>query len=216
MIKQALCIGLSGLFVISGCANLSETQRGTAIGAGVGAASGAAIGGLTGSDKVGRDAVIGAAVGALGGYVWSNRMEQQKRAMEQATVGTGVNVTQTADNQLKLDIPSDVSFDVGRSDIKSNFRAVLDKFADSLKNNPATNVRIIGHTDSTGSDAINNPLSINRAASVRDYLGDRGVAGGRVAIDGRGSREPVADNGSESGRAKNRRVEIFVAERAPG
>ncbi|MDQ8021710.1 MAG: OmpA family protein [Moraxellaceae bacterium] len=216
MIKQAFCIGLSGLLVISGCANMSETQRGTAIGAGVGAASGAAIGGLTGSDKVGRDAAIGAAVGALGGYIWSNRMEQQKRAMEQATAGTGVNVTQTADNQLKLDIPSDVSFDVGRADIKSNFRPVLDKFADSLKNNPATNVRIIGHTDSTGSDAINNPLSVNRAASVRDYLGDRGVSGGRVAIDGRGSREPVADNGSESGRAKNRRVEIFVAERAPG
>lgn len=216
MIKQAFCIGLSGLLVISGCANMSETQRGTAIGAGVGAASGAAIGGLTGSDKVGRDAAIGAAVGALGGYIWSNRMEQQKRAMEQATAGTGVNVTQTADNQLKLDIPSDVSFDVGRADIKSNFRPVLDKFADSLKNNPATNVRIIGHTDSTGSDAINNPLSVNRASSVRDYLGDRGVASGRVAIDGRGSREPVADNGSESGRAKNRRVEIFVAERAPG
>ncbi|MEC5396898.1 OmpA family protein [Uliginosibacterium sp. H1] len=216
MIKQAFCIGLSGLLVISGCASMTETQRGTAVGAGVGAASGAAIGGLTGSDHVGRDAAIGAAVGALGGYIWSNRMEQQKRAMEQATAGTGVNVTQTSDNQLKLDIPSDVSFDVGRADIKSNFRPVLDKFADSLKNNPATNVRIIGHTDSTGSDAINNPLSVNRAASVRSYLGDRGIATGRVAIDGRGSREPVADNGSESGRAKNRRVEIFVAERAPG
>jgi outer membrane protein OmpA-like peptidoglycan-associated protein len=89
---------------------------------------------------------------------------------------------------------------------------VLDRFAQTLNANPNTEVRIIGHTDSTGSDAINNPLSVNRAASTRQYLSDRGVAMNRIAIDGRGSREPVADNGSDAGRAKNRRVEIFVAE----
>ncbi|MDR3214370.1 MAG: OmpA family protein, partial [Azoarcus sp.] len=77
---------------------------------------------------------------------------------------------------------------------------------------PVTYVTIIGHTDSTGSDAINNPLSVNRAAATRDYLTARGVAMGRIAIDGRGSREPVARNASTSGRAMNRRVEIYVAE----
>lgn len=71
---------------------------------------------------------------------------------------------------------------------------------------------IVGHTDSTGTDAINNPLSVNRAAATRDYLVGRGVAMGRIAIDGRGSREPLADNATEAGRAQNRRVEIFVAE----
>ena len=73
---------------------------------------------------------------------------------------------------------------------------------------------IIGHTDNTGSDAINNPLSVNRANAARDYLVGRGVAAQRIATDGRGSREPVADNSSAQGRAKNRRVEIYVAEPA--
>jgi outer membrane protein OmpA-like peptidoglycan-associated protein len=126
-----------------------------------------------------------------------------------------VQVTQTPDNQLKLDVPSDVSFDVGRADIKPDFAPILDRFAQTLNDNKATKVRIIGHTDSTGSDAINNPLSVNRAASTRDYLTARGVSSQRIAIDGRGSQQPIADNGTEAGRARNRRVEIFVAEAAP-
>ena len=77
-------------------------------------------------------------------------MEEQKRAMEQATAGTGVQVSQTSDNRLKLDIPSDISFDTGRSDIKSNFRPILDRFASSLQENPNTTVTVIGHTDNTG------------------------------------------------------------------
>jgi outer membrane protein OmpA-like peptidoglycan-associated protein len=87
-------------------------------------------------------------------------------------------------------------------------------FQRCLNANPTTSVRIIGHTDSTGSDAVNDPLSVNRASSARNYLADRGVAASRIVIDGRGSREPLADNGSEAGRAKNRRVEIFVGEPA--
>jgi outer membrane protein OmpA-like peptidoglycan-associated protein len=75
-------------------------------------------------------------------------------------------------------------------------------------------VRIVGHTDNTGNDAINNPLSVNRAQSARDYLVSRGVATSRISIDGRGSREPIADNGTEAGRARNRRIDIFLAERA--
>ncbi len=193
----------------SGCANMSETQKSTAIGAGVGALAGAAIG-------QGKGAAIGAGVGALGGYVWSTQMQKKKTDMEQATAGTGVAVTQTADNQLKLSIPSDISFDTGRSDIKPNLQPILNQFAQALNNQPGTEVRIIGHTDSTGSDAINNPLSVNRAASARDYLVSRGVDSRRVSIDGRGSREPIADNTTDAGRAKNRRIEIFLAERAPG
>jgi outer membrane protein OmpA-like peptidoglycan-associated protein len=79
---------------------------------------------------------------------------------------------------------------VGRADVKSNFRTILDTFANGLISNPNSNVTIIGHTDSTGSDAINNPLSLNRAASVRDYLTSRSVALSRITIEGRGSREP--------------------------
>ena len=208
----AIVLAVSGL---SGCANMTETQRSTATGAGIGVLAGAAIGAATcGSRGAGTGAAIGAALGAGGGYLWSQQMQEQKATMEQATRGTGVAVTQTADNQLKLEIPSDISFDTGRYDIKPNMRAVLDRFATSLNQNPVSTVRIIGHTDSSGSDAVNAPLSVNRAAATRDYLVARGVAVSRIAIDGRGSHEPVADNATAAGRAMNRRVEIFVAEPA--
>ncbi len=208
----AIALGLGG------CANMTETQKTTGTGAAIGAVAGGVIGAATAGGNTGKSAAtgaaIGAAVGAGGGYMWSKHMEKQKAEMEQATQGTGVSVSQTADNQLKLDIPSDVSFDTNRYEIKSNLRPILDRFATTLNQNPVTMVTIIGHTDSTGTDAINNPLSVNRAAATRDYLVDRGVATNRIAIDGRGSREPIADNNTVDGRAKNRRVEIFVAESA--
>lgn len=203
-------------FAATGCADMSPTQRGTATGAGVGAGIGALLGGTTGGgggERAAKGAVIGGAAGALIGNIWSNRMEKQRQAMEQATQGTGVQVSQTSDNRLKLEIPADVSFDTGRSDIKSNFRPVLDRFAQTLNENPAATVSIIGHTDSTGTDAVNQPLSIDRAAHTRDYLAQRGVSSNRIAIEGRGSREPIASNTDASGRARNRRVEIYVAER---
>lgn len=198
---------------LSGCANMSETQQDTAKGAGIGALAGALLGAATdGSKGAAKGAVIGGALGAGGGYIWSKKMQDQKAAMEKATAGTGVAVSQTADNRLKLDIPSDVSFDVGRAAIKSNFAPILTHFATSLNQNPITSVTIIGHTDNTGSDAINNPLSVDRANAARDYLVGRGVAAQRIATDGRGSREPVANNSTPAGRAQNRRVEIYVAE----
>lgn len=207
--SRSLVFTLSAVAVLAtGCANMTETQRSAAIGAGVGALAGAAIGGDT------KGAAIGAGVGALGGYVWSKQMQDKKAAMEKATAGTGVGVSQTADNQLKLNIPSDISFDTGRSNIKPKLQPILNQFAQGLGSQPNTEIRIVGHTDSTGSDAINNPLSIDRANSARDYLVARGVDARRIVTEGRGSREPIADNGTEAGRARNRRIEIFLAERA--
>jgi outer membrane protein OmpA-like peptidoglycan-associated protein len=89
----------------------------------------------------------------------------------------------------------------------------LDQFAQGLNSQPNTEVRIVGHTDSTGSDAVNNPLSVNRADSARDYLVSRGVDGRRIATEGHGAKQPLADNSTEAGRAKNRRIEIYLAER---
>jgi outer membrane protein OmpA-like peptidoglycan-associated protein len=205
-------------FTLSGCgmfSGMTKTQKDTATGAGVGAAGGAVVGAVAGGTK---GAVIGAAVGGVAGgvigNVWSKRMQAQKKEMEQATAGTSVKVTQTLDNRLKLDIPSDISFDSGRAVIKPNFRSVLDTFAKGLVSNAATTVQIIGHTDSSGSNDVNNPLSFNRAIAARDYLSARGVASNRFAIDGRGSREPIAANDTAANKAKNRRVEIFVAEPA--
>ena len=201
----AACLAAAAL---AGCAGMNETGRNSAIGAGVGALGGAVIG------RNATGAAIGAGVGALGGYAWSQYMQQKKVAMEQATVGTGVAVTQTSDNQLKVNIPSDVSFDTNSAVIKPNMRPVLDQFASGVANQPNTEIRVIGHTDNTGTDAINNPLSVQRAQSVRDYLATRGVNAQQIAISGAGDRQPIADNGTAQGRAENRRVEMFLAERA--
>ncbi|MDD2712791.1 MAG: OmpA family protein [Simplicispira sp.] len=216
MRKQIILASAMTAFFISGCAdmnmNMSDTQRRTATGAGVGALAGAVLSSATGG-KAGTGALAGAAVGGLGTYIWSQNMERQKREMEQATQGTGVGVSQTADNQLKLDIPSDISFDTGRSDIKGNFAPVLDRFAAGLRDNQNTDVRIVGHTDNTGSDAVNNPLSVERANSTRNYLTARGVSGTRIRVEGQGSYQPIASNATADGRSRNRRVEIFVGER---
>jgi outer membrane protein OmpA-like peptidoglycan-associated protein len=210
-----LALSAAAVFTLSGCANMNETQQGAAKGAGIGAIAGAVLGSATGGSKgAARGAILGGALGAGGGYLWSQKMQQQKAEMERATAGTGVSVSQTANNRLKLDIPSDISFATGRSDISPGFAPILNQFATSLNQNSVTSVTIVGHTDNTGNDSINNPLSVDRANSARDYLVSRGVARSRISTDGRGSREPIADNATLQGRDKNRRVEIFVAEPA--
>jgi len=197
---------------------MDDQQRRTATGAGIGAAAGAAIGAIGNDSNRGRGAAagaaIGAAAGALGGYVWNKRMEDQQKQIQQQTQGTGVEVTRTADNRLQINIPGDIAFDSGQAAIRPNFRSALDNFAQSLQQNPSTTVTIVGHTDSTGSPAVNEPLSLQRADATRDYLVTRGVAANRFQIDGRGAREPVANNDTDAGRARNRRVEIFLGDRS--
>ena len=212
MFKNKCAIGVvAAAFALTGCVTMTETQRNTMIGTGVGALAGAGIAKATGK-KAGKGALIGAAVGGIGTYIWSANMERQRQELEAATRGTGVTVTRTADNQLKLAIPADISFDSNKAVIKSAFRPILNDFASSLKRNPQTHVVIIGHTDSTGSDSINDPLSLNRANATRDYIFAQGVSGPRIETEGRGSREPIASNDSAWGRGKNRRVEVYIAQ----
>jgi outer membrane protein OmpA-like peptidoglycan-associated protein len=198
--------------LLAGCESMTPTQKGTATGAAIGAVAGAAIGSATGG-KAGTGALIGGAVGAVAGNLWSKNMEEKKKAMEQSTQGTGIEVARTPNNELKVNVPAEFSFDVGRSAIKPNMRPVLDQFAQGL--DAAMQVRVVGHTDSTGGVALNDRLSLDRAQSVRDYLVGRGVAATRIETSGQGSREPVADNSTDAGRAQNRRVEIFLREPAP-
>ena len=199
--------------LMAGCADMSPRQQGTAQGAGIGAVAGAVLGAVTGG-KAGTGAVIGGALGAVAGNVWSKRQEDRRVALEQATRGTGVEVSRTPDNQLKLNIPNDVSFDVNSATIRPAMRGVLDPFAAALRDDPNARVMIVGHTDNTGPDSVNNPLSLERARSVHDYLISRGVSASHMQTAGRGEREPVADNTTESGRARNRRVEIYLREPA--
>jgi outer membrane protein OmpA-like peptidoglycan-associated protein len=210
--RAFFCV-VAAAILAAGCQNMSAREEGTLKGAGIGAIAGAAIGAATGHSP-GKGAAIGAVGGAVVGNLWSKRMEDKRKAMEKATEGTGISVARTEDNQLKVNVPSDFSFDVGRSDVKGNMRPVLDEFARGLDASMA--VRVVGHTDSTGSDTINNPLSVRRAEAVREYIAGKGVNPTRVVTEGRGAREPVADNANVTGRAQNRRVEIFLREPAKG
>lgn len=207
----AAVLALATAVALTGCETMTDTQRNTALGVGIGALAGAGIAKATGG-KAGTGALIGAAVGGVGTYIWSANMERQRQELEAATRGTGVTVSRTADNQLQLAIPSDISFDSNSATIKSQFRPVLNSFSDSLRRNPGTHVVIVGHTDSTGGAHINDPLSLNRANAARDYIFNQGVRGPRIQTEGRGAREPVASNESAWGRAKNRRIDIFVAQ----
>lgn len=208
--RRASVLALSAALVFTaGCSSMSERQQGTAKGAGIGAVAGAVIGSTTGGNA-GRSAAIGGVVGAVAGNLWSKHMEDKRKALAEASQGTGVEVARTDDNRLKLNVPSDVSFDTGRADIKPEMRPVLDEIGRNL--DPNVRVTVVGHTDSTGSDAINDPLSRERAMAVRDYLNARGVPSSRVNVAGRGSHEPVASNTTDQGRAANRRVEIFLSE----
>lgn len=207
----AAALALATAVALTGCETMADTQRNTALGVGIGALAGAGIAKATGG-KAGTGALIGAAVGGVGTYIWSANMERQRQELEAATRGTGVTVSRTADNHLQLAIPSDISFDNNSATIKSQFRPVLNSFTDSLRRNPGTQVIIAGHTDSTGGAHINDPLSLNRANAARDYIFNQGVRGPRIQTEGRGAREPVASNESVWGRAKNHSIDIFVAQ----
>lgn len=208
-------VGLTLLaaFALAGCDTMGPRQQGTAKGAAAGAVAGAVIGSVTGG-HAGQSALIGGAVGAVAGNLWSKHMEDKRKALETATAGTGIEVARTADNRLKVNVPSDFSFDVGRANVKPSMRPVLDELAANL--DKQVTVSVTGHTDGTGTDAINDPLSLDRAEAVRDYLSLRGVPVSRLTVSGAGSHSPVASNATEEGRARNRRVEIYLVQHGAG
>lgn len=207
--SRAKAVLLAMALGAAGCANMSERESATAKGAGAGAVAGAVLGGVTGGNA-GRGAIIGGAVGAVAGNLWSKRMQDKQAVLAQAAAGSGVAVERTNDNQLLVSVPTDVSFDTGSSVIRPQMRQVLDGISRSI--DPAMRVTVVGHTDSTGVDAVNDRLSHDRALAVGDYLSARGVHAAQMRVVGRGAREPVASNDTVSGRAANRRVEIFLSE----
>ena len=193
------------LFSASGCASLNKKENGAIIGAGTGAAVGGVIGRATGSTA--RGAIIGAAVGGTAGAVIGHQMDQQAKEIQQnipgaivERVGEGLQVT--FDSGLLFDFNSDLL----RADAKNN----LATFARSLDKYPNTDVLIVGHTDSVGTDTYNAALSARRAAAAQNYLVAQGVTMSRLRSAGRGETEPIAPNATEAGRQKNRRVEVAI------
>lgn len=199
---------LAGLLV--GCAADDPLMR-TKGGAAIGAVSGAVIGAMAGDRKT---ALIGAAVGAVAGGAVGNYMDTQQadfeREMADEQRRNAVEIERLKDDTLKLSLDSEISFDVGRADIKPAFRPTLDKLANLLVKYNRTVVHIVGHTDSDGSDAFNLDLSQRRALAVGNYLVTRGVPQERTRTEGRGEREPRATNATAAGKQLNRRVEIYV------
>lgn len=137
-------------------------------------------------------------------------MEHERAAMQRATAGSGVIVVRTVDNALKIEVPGDLCFEAGRADLKPNLRPVLDQFADGVHGHTEMDVRIIGYMDSAGSEGLNDWLALKRAEATRAYLVSHGVDPQHIAAAGRGARDPVADNTTEAGRARNRRIEIYL------
>ena len=110
----------------------------------------------------------------------------------------------------KITFAADVLFDFDKSVIKPDGRSKLDDLANKVRSINLEVVIAIGHADWIGSDAYNQALSVRRAEAVKAYLTSKGVEGNRVYTEGKGEKQPVADNKTSAGRAKNRRTEIEV------
>lgn len=198
-----LCAGI----VMTGCNNLA---KGTAIGAVGGAALGAVVGKLAGNTVVG--AAVGTAVGAGTGALIGRHMDKVKAQAEAVKNAQVEQITDANGLQgVKVTFDSGILFATNSSTLNAASKSSLADFANVLKNNSDCDVAIFGHTDNTGSDAINNPLSVKRAQAVESYLKSCGVTSAQIRkVDGQGSTNPVADNSTAEGRKQNRRVEVYM------
>jgi len=194
-----------GASTLAGCASLSKTERGAIIGAGAGGAIGGAIGSKNGGTA--RGAIIGAAVGGAAGAIIGNRMERQARELDQDIAGATV---ERVGEGIEVTFASGLLYDFDSYTLKPTARENLRELAASLDKYPDTELLIVGHTDSVGTDGYNQQLSERRARAAADFLASQGVARGRLRAVGLGEGEPKAENGSEAGRAQNRRVEVAI------
>jgi outer membrane protein OmpA-like peptidoglycan-associated protein len=212
-LSYGIIIILAAAFFMEGCTTdpftgeqkMSKTGWGSIIGAAGGAAVGAAV---TKNHRKG--ALIGAGVGALSGGAVGYYMDQQETKLRQKLQGSGVSVTRQGEN-IMLNMPGNITFQTNSSDINANFYNVLNSVILVLNEYNKTLIDVMGHTDSTGSDAINQPLSERRAASVGQYLISQGIDARRVATEGFGKSRPVASNDTPEGRSQNRRVELQLS-----
>ena len=184
------------------------SQKG-AIGGVLGAVVGYFAGDIIGGRRDRTERAIGAGVGAVAAAAIGTYMDKQEAELRRKTAGTGVVVEREGD-ELLLTMPAGITFPINSYEIQPQFYSTLDQVAQTLNAYPSTLIDVYGHTDPSGGDAINLPLSRNRAESVASYLAQRGVNRTRVATQGFGSSQPIADNSTETGRAQNRRVELRV------
>ena len=211
--KKTFICSLLAVSMLTACATDPYTGESkvskTAWGTGIGALAGAGIGALAGG---GKGALIGAGVGAAAGAGTGAYMDVQARKLRQELLNTGVQV-QEANGQIYLIMPGNITFDSNDANIKPAFQPVLNSIAKVINEYSKTMVQVNGYTDSTGSAATNNSLSLMRANSISNYLRLRGVNGNRIVSNGYGSSNPIASNATAAGREQNRRVEIVLINR---
>lgn len=210
MRNQIMIAALASGLVLTGCttdpATGQQRLNKTAIGTLAGAAGGAVISKATGGDQTGRDAAIGAALGAGVGYY----MERQAKQLEQQMAGTGVTVTPNPNGNIDLVMPGNITFAFDDATLNSSFKPTLDKLAATMNEYNQNTITIAGHTDSKGSASYNQKLSRDRAYSVANYLTARGVSSNRIKVVAYGESAPIASNDTEAGRQQNRRVELTI------
>jgi outer membrane protein OmpA-like peptidoglycan-associated protein len=211
MIHRFAAVAMAALAIV-GCTTTDPytgqtTPNRTVNAAIIGALGGAAAGTLAGGDDR-RNAMIGAGIGAIAGAGVGAYMDRQQRQLNEQLRNSGVGVTRTAENEITLNMPSDITFDVNQSNVKPQFRDTLYNVAQTLREYESTTVDVAGHADSDGSDEYNMALSQRRADAVSQILVQNGVQPVRVVAVGYGESRPIADNATAAGKAQNRRVEI--------
>jgi outer membrane protein OmpA-like peptidoglycan-associated protein len=207
---------IAAVLTLSACATMDpytgekQTSKSTK-GATIGAVVGAVVGIATSDDKKERKerALKGAGIGAITGGSVGYYMDVQEAKLRDKLAKTGVSVTRDGDN-LILNMPSNITFGVNQSTLRSDFVDVLDSVSEVLKEYKSTMIEVAGHTDSTGTDSYNQSLSQSRAQAVSDELVRMGVQAVRIDTVGYGEERPIANNSTESGRQENRRVELTL------
>lgn len=210
-IKTLSCVFLAALMLLAGC-NTTNLGKGAAIGGGGGAALGAGIGALVGKGKgAGIGAGVGAAVGTAVGAIIGKHMDNQQKKLEEELQTAEVEKTEVNGTQaIKVTFPGGILFATGKSNIQPAAQDELTSFAQSLKQNPLTDVAIGGYTDDTGSMEANTKVANARANAVKVFLEGAGIAGDRIKAEGYPMQDYVASNETAEGRAQNRRVEIYI------
>ena len=193
------------IFMIS-CSNLNKTQKGVIIGTAGGAAVGGAIGSIGG--KAGMGAIIGAAAGGVAGGIIGNKMDKQAADIQKDV--PSANVERVGEG-IVVEFSDKVLFAINHSDLSAEARANLDKLTTILVKYPDTNIEIQGHTDNTGTNALNQSLSEKRATAVNNYLTSLGISSSRLTVKGYGEELPKYNNETEEGRMQNRNVQFLIA-----
>lgn len=194
-----------GMMTFQSCNSLTNTQKGAGIGAAAGGVIGGIIGKKAGNTAVG--AIIGAAVGGTAGGFIGKRMDKQAAEIQKAIPNAEV-IREGEGIIVKFD--SGILFDFDKFELKDAAKQNVDALAKSINEYPGTDIKVIGHTDSRGTEEYNQGLSERRAAAVKAYAVSRGVPSSRLITIGKGFAEPIADNATDEGRALNRRVEIVI------